>query len=430
MNIGKSLQNGLEKTLVPVASKLGQNKMLQALSGGMILTLPLTLGASVFMIVGNFPVPAFTNWLNTIGIAEQFNAISGGTLSILALFISFTVAYRYTNLLGGKPEIGGLFSLASFLIVMPQSILINKKAVAGFSNVYLGSQGIFVAILISLLVAWLYVKLSGVKQLTLKLPDSVPPMIADSFSSLFVGLIIFFIDFVIRLIFSYTQWNNVFDFVNKIIATPLLNVGGSVPAFILVYMLASLFFFFGLHPAPIQSIMQTFTTTMMMTAIVNNQAHQAIKYLPNLVVFDFVNNDATGSTLSLLIAILFFSKTKRYRSFSKVALVPNLFGINEPVVFGLPIMFNAILVIPFVFSTFISAGVAYLAVKIGFIATLNAKVAMSVPWILPKFITSYFVYGWQGVVLRIFVMALLVFLYLPFFEILDKKELQLEKEVA
>ncbi len=427
MSLGQKIQTGLEKTLVPIASKLGQNKMLQALSGGMILTLPLTLGASMFMIIGNFPIPAFTIWLNKIGVGAQLNAIAGGTISILALYISFTVAYRYTSLLGGKSEIGGLLSLASFLIIMPQNIGSGKNTISGFAGIYLGSQGIFVAIIIALMVAYLYVKLSHVKQLNLKLPDSVPPMISDSFSPLFVGLIIFAIDFVIRLFFSYTHWENIFDFVNDIIAAPLLGIGGSVPALILVYMLASLFFFFGLHPAPIQSIMQTFATTMMMAAIANNQAHQTIKYLPNLVVFDFVNNDATGSTLSLLIAILIFSKTKRYRSFSKVALVPNLFGINEPVVFGLPIMFNAILVIPFVFSTLVSAGLAYIAVKIGFIATYNAKVALSIPWTLPKFITSYFIYGWQGVVLRLLIIIVLVFLYLPFFEILDKNELKLEK---
>ncbi|MFD1465587.1 hypothetical protein ACFQ4L_05765 [Lapidilactobacillus mulanensis] len=90
-------------------------------------------------------------------------------------------------------------------------------------------------------------------------------------------------------------------------------------------------------------------------------------------------------------------------------------------------MFNMVLLIPFVFSTFFSSAIAWIAVKIGFIATYNAQVAMTIPWTLPKFITSFFIYGWQGVALRIFIMAVLVFVYLPFIKVLDHKELLLEK---
>lgn len=426
MAFGEKLQAGLEKTLTPVAAKLGTNKVLRGLSNGMIMTLPLTLGASLFMVVANFPVPAFTNWLTAIGVAAQLNAIAGGTLNILALFVSFTVAYSFTKELGGKPEIGGLFSLASFLIVAPQTVGEGKAAVGAFAGQYLGSQGIFVAILIGLLVAYSYVKLSNVKKLTLKLPESVPPMIADSFAPLAVGVLIFFGDFVIRMIFALTQWGNIFDFISKIIAAPIMSVGGSVPAFIFVYMLANLFFWFGLHPAPIQAVMSTIATSMLMSMAAQSQAHAALHYLTNYVVFDFVNNDATGSTLSLVVALLIFAKSKRYKSFSKIALVPNIFGINEPVVFGLPIMFNALLVIPFVFSTLISALLAWVAVKIGFISTIHATVAMSMPWTMPKFITSFFVYGWQGTVLRIIVFVILIFLYLPFLKMMDQKELEAE----
>ncbi|MFT9190766.1 MULTISPECIES: PTS sugar transporter subunit IIC [Liquorilactobacillus] len=429
MTFGEKLQAGLEKTLSPIAAKLGSNKVLRSLSNGMIMTLPLTLGASLFMIIANFPVPAFTTWLTNIGVAAQLNAIAGGTLNILALFVSFTVAYSYTKELGGKPEIGGMFSLASFLIVAPQTIGEGKKAITGFAGSYLGSQGIFVGIIMGLIVALLYVKLSNVKKLTLKLPESVPPMIANSFAPLMVGILIFLVDFLIRLAFEFTSWGNIFDFINKVVAAPIRSVGGSVPAFILVYMLANLFFWFGLHPAPIQAVMGTISTSMLLSMVAQSQAHETLQYLTNYVVFDFVNNDATGSTLSLLAALLIFGRSKRYRSFSKIALIPNLFGINEPVVFGLPIMFNAILVIPFVFSTLFSGFIAWIAVKIGFITTLHATVAMSMPWTMPKFVISFFVYGWQGMVLRILIFVILIFIYLPFVKIMDNKELQTEVQV-
>lgn len=429
LSFGQKIQSGLEKTLAPIASKLGSNKVLRSLSNGMIMTLPLTLGASLFMILANFPVPAFTDWLTKIGVASQLNAISGGTLSILALFVSFTVAYSYTKELGGKPEFGGLFSLASFLIIIPQTIGKGKSMVTAFAGQYMGSQGIFVAILIGLLVAYAYVKLSNVKKLTLKLPESVPPMIADSFAPLAVGVIIFFGDFLVRLLLSVTQWGNLFDFINKIIAAPIMSIGGSPAAFIFVYMLANLFFWFGLHPAPIQAVMGTIATSMLMSMVAQSQAHHALTYLTNYVVFDFVNNDATGSTLSLIVALMIVAKSKRYRSFSKIALVPNVFGINEPVVFGLPIMFNTLLVIPFVFSSLISGFIGWVAVKIGFITTIHAAVAMSMPWTMPKFIISFFVYGWQGTVVRIVIFIVLLFVYLPFVKMIDNQEVRAELDV-
>lgn len=167
---------------------------------------------------------------------------------------------------------------------------------------------------------------------------------------------------------------------------------------------------------------------MMLATIAQTQAHESLKYLSNLVVFDFVNNDGTGSTLSLLVAALIFGKSTRYRSLAKIAVGPNVFGINEPVIFGLPIMFNAIMVIPFVCSTLISASIAWLAVKIHFITTINASILMSMPWTLPKFVTSFFAYGWQGVVLRIIIFVVLIILYLPFFRILDQQEMKKELE--
>ncbi|QHM45021.1 Lichenan permease IIC component (plasmid) [Lactiplantibacillus plantarum] len=316
---------------------------------------------------------------------------------------------------------------------MPQNIGTGKTAITGFAGQYMGSQGIFVAIIIGLAVSYTYVKLSHVKRLTLTLPSSVPPMIADSFAPLAVGILIFCGDFIVRLIFSFTQWENLFDFVNKIIAAPIMLIGGSPVAFIVVYMLANLFFWFGLHPAPIQAVMSTIATSMLMSMIAQTQAHQALKYLTNYVVFDFVNNDATGSTLSLIVALMIVARSKRYRSFSKIALVPNLFGVNEPVVFGLPIMFNAVLVIPFVFSSLVSGAIGWLAVKVGFITTMHASVAMSMPWTMPKFIISFFVYGWQGTAVRIIAFIVLIFLYLPFVKMIDAQELheeRLTKEVA
>ncbi len=205
-----------------------------------------------------------------------------------------------------------------------------------------------------------------------------------------------------------------------------MSVGGSIPAIMLVYVLANVLFFFGIHPSPLQAILSPIILGMQMEAVKNLQNHESISYLTSLVTFDFINNDGTGSTLSLLVAILIFGRSKRYRTLAKLSAAPNIFGINEPVIFGLPIMFNPILFIPFVLSSVVSGTIGFLAVKVGFITTYNASVALGMPWTLPKILTSYFIYGWQGLVTRIIILIVIVFLYYPFFKVLDNQELREE----
>lgn len=424
----KKYQTKLEEFFVPMMTKLSNNKVLKSISNGVMMTLPLTLGASVFTILGSFPVPAVSKFLEEMGISQHFNAISGATLGILGLFISFTVAYNYTKLSDADGVVGGLFSLASFLILMPQSVGEGENVIGAFASSYLGSSGLFVAFLTAIFIAKLYSIFSKNKKLLIKLPDSVPPMVAQSFEPLIVGLIIFAIVFVIRLIVGYTPYENLFDLVNTIIATPLMSIGGSIPAIMFVFVLGNILFFFGIHPSPLHSIMSPILLGMQAGAMENIKAGEPIQYLTNLVTYDFINNDGTGSTFSLLLAILIFGRAKRYKTLAKLSIGPNFFGINEPVIFGLPIMFNPILLIPFALSSVVSGFLGFLSVKIGFITTYNSAVAMGMPWTLPKFITSFFIYGWQGVVVRIVVMIAIMFLYYPFFKILDRQELVLENQ--
>lgn len=427
MNLYEKLQAALERYVGPIAQKMGKSAALQALSGGMMLTLPLTLGASFFLILGSFPVPAVSDFLANIGVAAHLTAIANGTLNVLGLVAAFTIAYNYAEGLGGKGVIGGLLSLSSFLILAPHTVGEGDAATSAFALSYLGSTGLFVAIVVALFTARLYATLSKSGKLTIKLPDSVPPMVANSIEPVFIGMVIYFIVFVVRFAMAATPYGNIFDCFSELIALPLMNIGGSVPAFILLYTFCNLLFFFGIHPSPVQAIGSTLATAMMLTGVEQLAAGQAVQYLDNLVVFDFINNDATGSTLSLLIAILLVAKSSRYRSMAKIGIMPNVFGVNEPVIFGMPVMFNAALFIPFVLSSCVSGLMGLLGVKLGILTGYLPAVAMSMPWTLPKFISSFFVYGPMGFVWRIVTMVVLVLLYLPFVKMMDGQELAHEQ---
>lgn len=417
----------VSEKMVPAMSRLGQVKILQALSSGMMMTLPLTLGAAIFSILGSFPIPSVAAYIQKIGLAEQLNAVSGGTMGVLAIFITAAIAYNYSLLLEVKAITSLMFSLAAFFILSPQQITVGETSVGGFLSSNLGSSGIFVSMIVAICVPLLYAKLSKNKRLVFNMPDTVPPMVSQSFEPIFIGIIVLLAVFIVRLGFSYTSFGDVFSFVNQIVAKPLLTIGASIPALFIVFVLANILFFFGIHPNAIVSVLTPVLIPMMMLSIEQFNQGQTMEYMNNLIVFDFMNNDGAGSTLSLMICILLFAKSKRYKSFAKVATIPNLFNINEPVIFGFPIMLNPIMFIPFVMSTVVSGSVGLLAMNVGFISHYNPNFsAVILPWTVPKFIAAFFTMGWQGVVVRLFIMVLLVFVYYPFFKVLDNQEVRNE----
>ena len=419
-------QQLLEKTLVPFSNKLGQNKVMQSISEGMIMTLPVTIGASVFSILANFPMKPINEWFQSIGISGSMDAIVNGSTNILAVFIVFAIAYSYGKRSKANGIVSGLLSLASFFMLAPQTVGQGKNAVPAFAMNYLGSEGIIVAILVAIFVSIGYVKLSKIKRLMIRLPDSVPSMVSQSLEPLIIGIIIFTFVFVLRAVFDYTSYGTLFEFINQLIAKPLMNIGGSVPAILLVFVLSNVLFLFGIHPAAVQAAIMPIIISMMVGSAPAFQSGEQIPHLENLAVFAFANNDSAGGTLSLLIMGLLIGKSKRYKEFFKISLIPNLFNINEPVIFGLPIVFNPIMFIPFTLSSLISGGVALLAVKIGFITNYNPMIGLGMPWTLPKGIASIFTIGWQGPIIWVINFILLALLYYPFFKVLDNQALKEE----
>lgn len=427
MNFLDRFQQLLEKTLVPFSNKLGQNKVMQSISEGMILTLPVTIGASVFSILANFPIAAINAWFKDTGITDSMNAIVNGSTNILAIFIAFAIAYSYGKKSQANGIVAGMLSLASFFMLAPQTVGSGEETTTAFSMTYLGSEGIIVAILVSIFVAIAYVKLSKVKQLVIKLPESVPAMVTQALEPLLIGIVIFTVVFGLRLLFDFTSYGTIFDFINQMVSKPLMNIGGSVPAILLVFVLSNILFLFGIHPAAVQAAIMPILISMMVGNAPAFQAGEQIPNLENLAVFAFVNNDAAGGTLSLLIMGLVVGKSQRYKEFFKISLIPNLFNINEPVIFGMPIVLNPIMFIPFMLSSFVSGGVAFLAVKIGFITNYNPMLGLGMPWTMPKVISSFLTVGWQGPVIWVINFILLALLYYPFFKVLDNQALQEEK---
>lgn len=415
----------IEQKVIPVTGKLSSNKVIMALTASMMATMPLTLGTSIVAIIANFPISAWTTWLATNGIADDATAVIGGSTKILALFLAFIVAYNYAKLKGHNAMTAGVLSLSSFIILMPQTYTLpDETSINVLQQSYLGSSGVFVAMIFGILIAMLYCVLEK-KGLVIKFPDSVPDMVAKSLSPTFISMIVFMSVFLIRVLFGMTTYGNIFDFINTTIAKPVMNLGSSPYALIAIYAIGNLFWCFGIHPSAIL----TPYIPIFITAITGNieafQAGSPLPYLTFTVVSVYVMLGGTGCTLGLAFDMALFSKSERFKSLGKLALIPNIFNINEPIIFGAPIIFNPVFVIPMTFSSVLTGGIAMLLVKAGFYNAFNPTIKM--PWTMPAPITALLQTGALaalGVCIAILATAIL---YYPFFKYADRQALKEEQ---
>lgn len=420
----RKIQVFVNEKILPLTQKLGKNKALNAITAGMMATMPLSLGTSVVAIVANFPVKEWTTWLNTVGIKVHMAAIIGGTTEIIALFLAFLIAYNYASEIKTDKLTSGVLSLGVFMILMPQTVVTEEGVIlSAITRSYMGSTGIFVAIFVGLLTVRLYAYLKG-RGLYIKLPDSVPDMVAQSLSPAFISMIIFIVVVFVRFGFGLTEYGNAFDYVSKIIAQPLMSIGTSPVSLIGLYMIINLAWCFGIHPSAIASVILPILYTGIAANVAAFQSGQILPFLEYIIVYKYINTGGTGNTLGLALNMTFFSKSERFKTLGKLAIIPNLFNINEPIIFGAPVLYNPIFMVPMVLSAVVSGGLGMLLVRMGLYASFNPTV--SVPWTTPAPINHLLTTGVYAALGCVVVIIASAIVYYPFFKLADKLALKEE----
>lgn len=424
MGFFEKLQGFLEKFIGPVAQKLNESDLIRGLSNGMMQTLPITLGVSVFAILVNFPIGIWQTFLNQTGLYYTTQEILSATMSMLAVYIVVSVAYFYTNIKKESGLVAAVLSLGAFLCLMPQSVEGKDGAVSALKSSYLGSNGIFIAIIVALVVSTLYVELMK-KNLSIKLPESVPPMVSQSLSPTFVSIIIFTLVLIVKFLFTFTSFGNIFDFVAEVITAPVMYFGSSPWALIALYTITNILWFFGIHPSPIVNM---YTPVLIAAITADAEAYmngESLPYLVFQVVFICMNLGGNGNTIGLAIDML-TAKSERFKAMAKLSVIPSIFNINEPMVFGVPLMLNPVFFLPMALTTPITGIVAYLLCKVGMAASFNPTI--SVPWIMPGPVTGILEGGiLTGLIVCVCIIANMA-LYFPFFRMADKQALREEQE--
>lgn len=427
MSILNKIQAGLEKIIGPLATWLSSNKYVKAVSEGFMSTMPITIGAAFIAILINIPFAGWTKFLNTSGIYSVANDFLSATMSLLGIYVVICISYRFTKNANENVIAGVALSTAAYIGLLPiQHITVAENTTESMFKVsQMGSNGIFVAILCGLIVPALFCWLMQ-KNLKLKLPSSVPPMVSDTLNPTFVAMIIFTLVFAVKYLFTLTAFGDVFTFINDIVAKPVMGVGTSPWAVVFVYTFMNLMWFFGIHPSP---IMGAYSTVLYAAAAANIQAYVAGAPLPHqtwAIAYLACYVGGTGCTLGLCVATL-FAKSSKYKEMRKLVIPANIFNINEPIIFGFPTMLNPVYFIPMVFGSAVSGTVAILLTKV---LPFSLNPTIQLPWITPGFVQAFMSGGVMLLMLWLLCVALHFLLYLPFFLIDDNNALKEEQNSA
>lgn len=436
----EKISNWLDKAIVPVAAVLNSNRFISAIRDGFIMTFPITMPASIVALLNNVffdPESMVAKVLflpkifpNLRAAQQVFATVGNGTLSLMSLFVAFFVAYNLAkHNRSDNAVLSGIIAIVSYMILYPKPQWLEgvDGVVNGnyLTNDYLGAKGLFLAMIVACLVGEFLPKLSRNKRLVITLPEQVPPAVAQSFSALIpVTLIILITSLVAFVSFLYKDMG-MNEVVYNMIQTPLRNMGGNLVGVYVITLLLGIFWFMGIHgSATLNPIIQTIFTEMDLT----NQQHvldgKPLSELPYKTTYGLLSGNygymgGAGMTLGLIIAILIVTKRKDYREIAKMSLIPGLFNINEPIIFGLPIILNPFLAIPFIFTPVINLTIAYFATVV---TNLVPPAGIAVAWTIPGPIATFLGTGGsiQGLLLGLLCLGISIVIYIPFLKAADK----------
>ena len=427
----------LEKIMGSSAEKLGNNKVLIAIRDGFLVSTPLIIVASIFLVIANFPIPGYVDFLAQFfgqGWPSKMDAIIDSTFSVLGLLGAVGIGYAYARQLDSDPIAGGAVALVCFLIITPKVHAdfvnaANGKAFNGFALAHLGSAGMFLAMLTAIISVKIFVTIKN-KGWVIKMPDGVPPAVTQSFAALIPSAFAMFFFFVVYLVFSATDYQYAHNFIYKILQAPLMGFGQSLIFEPIYQFLSTLFWFFGINgPAVTNTV---FNPIHLALTAENLEAFKQGATLPNIFTGpfgDFFGNfGGGGSTLSLVFLMVFFGKSERMKKLGRLAIVPGIFGINEMIIFGLPVVLNPLIVIPFILTPLVNTILSTIATLIGLIPYTTGA---ALPWTTPFFFSGWLSTG--SIVAGLFQIVLIIIgmgIYYPFFRVIDKQYLHEEHQAA
>lgn len=401
----------LQENVLPLLARIGDSRRLTAIRNGISITIPFTIIGSIFLIIGNLPIDAWMKFIEPW--ADIINAPVNVTFGILGLLVAIGVGYNMGKELGVDPITNSAMTTVAFLLAtLNADFSINVDE--------LGATGMFTAIIISILTVEIY-RFFVKRNIVFRLPDGVPPAVSESFVSLVPTIVIITLVWVIRVVLGIEL-----NAVIQMIFSPLVFGMNTLPGLMVYTLLACLLWCCGIHG---DNILSGIATPIFLSNLAANTAALQSGKFPPFIVADgfwilFMCLGGTGATLGLVLAML-RGRSKLYRSLGKMSLPSALFCINEPVIFGFPIVMNPLMMIPFVATPMVLGTVTYLLMKFNVIG----RIVFQVPWTIPPVIGPYLATNGDipATIWSICTIIIAYLIYLPFFKIADSKQTAIEE---
>lgn len=411
----------LDKNLSGPMARLSEQRHLQAIRDGVISALPFIIVGSFFLIVAFPPLPK-DSFISVWALKNQTSILIPYrlTMFIMSLYIAFGIGYNLAKSYKLDALSGAQLAVCSLLLTLTPELIDKKGFMLPMTN--LGGHGLFVTMIVSILSVEI-LRFCKKNNVTIKMPEQVPPSVSRSFEALIPAAFVIIIMSLITVVFKVDL-----HYVVDKLAAPLVKAGDSYFGVIIPVFLITFFWSFGIHGVSVVGTVARPLWDVYLgkngEAVASGASHFPF-IAPEPFYQWFIWIGGSGATLGLVLAMIVFGRSKYSKALSRMCIVPGIFNINEPVIFGLPIVLNPILIIPFVITPLVTATIAYAATAMGFVTPTH----IMPPWTLPAPIGAYLATGgdWRAIVLVFINIAISFLIYLPFFKMYDKNMLEIEK---
>ena len=418
--------NSLQEKMGVFAEKISNNIYVLAIRDAMLAYMPFTFIASIFLIIAFPPVQGIADFISGITGLEQavwqakLMYVNSVTLSISGLLVTISTAKTLAEKLKINLTQVILTAVVSFLLLTPQ---LDTEAGSAIEIAKIGSEAIFLALVISMITARLY-KFIDDKGIKIKMPAAVPPAVSAPFESIIPSFVIVALFWILRLVVESFFGGSVLEMINMILGIPLKALGGSLFGVVIAKIFEQLLWFFGIHGGSLVS--GVFTPILQVFEDGNKAAVIAGGDPINIISQSFFTHFAGIGIVGAVVAIIIVAKSKRYKEMGKIAGVPYVFNIGEPALFGIPLMLNVSFFIPFVFTCAISTIISYAVFSLGIVPLPTGLVQL--PWTTPPVISGYLVTGSiAGGILQLALIAIATLIWIPFIKIEDRKIVKQEQ---
>lgn len=425
-----------EKLLI-AATKMSSQRHMMAIKHAFAALLPIIITGAFCVLFTNVVCSTTTTglslaklpglaWLaNFSGI---FNAAYYASLNFLSILAVILIASELGSILGHKETIVPVVAVASYVTLCDtfiQTSVEGMDSLLTITNVlprsFTNAQGLFLGMIVAIVATEFYCKVVDSGKLGIKMPNNVPPNVARSFNVLIPSILTIIVISSVGFIFSAVFGISLFDAIGTLVQKPLRGVLTGLPGYLLIFAISSTFWFIGIHGT---QVLRPVYTAIMLDAILTNTDLVANNLPPKYILNDafisiFTNPSGAGCTIGLIIAILIASKRQDYKTVARISIIPGLFNINETVIFGLPIVLNPLLMIPFIVTPIITATFAYFMTVIGFCGYL----VYAVPWTTPPLLIAWLASGGNigAVITQALCIVIATAIYMPFVLIANRQ---------